>query len=187
MRRKMFLIISMLVLSSCLLGLSQAAMVVDTGPGPNSGDSWFLDSIHRAMAGKFTTTHVWNITSVEAWMQLDQGGSTYAVIYNNDGDGTIPGSIRFSQDVSLAANPVAGWRGVTGLNWSLPAGTYWGGFGVDTPGIEGIVYYPAVSPLAAYAANIIGTGWFSATGLDLGFRIQGNPPSLTGSDMLLIQ
>jgi hypothetical protein len=186
MQRKKFMLISALLLTAWLSGVCQAAIVVDTGPGPSSGDSWFLSSIHRGMAGKFTTSQAWMIASVEAWMQINAAGPANAIIYNNDGDGTVPGTKRFSQVVDLATNPVAAWRGATGLKWSLPAGTYWVGFEVDTPGIDGVVYYPAPSPLVAYAADIFEQPWFSASGLDLGFRIQAITSSLAGIDLLLM-
>lgn len=186
MQWKKFMLISALLLTAWLAGVCQAAIVVDTGPGPSSGDAWFLSSIHRGMAGKFTTTQAWLITSVEAWMQINEAGPTIAIIYNNDGDGTVPGTKRFSQGVTLTKNTVAAWRGATGLKWSLPAGTYWVGFEVDTPGIDGVVYYPASNPMKAYAVDVVEPPWFPVSGLDLGFRIQSIPPPLAGIDLLLL-
>lgn len=186
-RKKLALIIGVLVFSTCLLGVCQAAIIVDTGPGPSSGlDAWYFDSIHWGMAGKFTTSKTWNITCIEAWMQVEVGGPTNAIIYKDDADGTIPGSMLFFQGLTVDADPVAGWKGPSGLNWVLPAGTYWVGFEVHVPGIQGVVYYPAPNPLGAYAANILGTGWFSLSNAELGFRIQGNPLNPLGAIDLLL-
>ncbi len=71
-------------MSVWLGGFSQAATVVDTGPGPASGSAWFLSSHYRGMAGKFTTSQGWRVTSVEAWMQVDVGGPVKAIIYKDD-------------------------------------------------------------------------------------------------------
>jgi hypothetical protein len=187
MQRKKFILISALLLTGWFSILCQAAIVVDTGPGPSSGNPWFIDSIHNGMAGKFTTTRTYNITSVEAWMQVDAGGPATAVIYRDDGGGEVPGTKRFSQSFMAAVNPIAAWQGVRNLNWSLPPGTYWVGFEVDTPGMEGLMYFPAPHPLTSYAYNILGVGsWQPVSGLEVGFRIQGNPPSLTSSNSLLL-
>jgi hypothetical protein len=181
------MLMSVWIMSVWLGGFSQAATVVDTGPGPTSGSAWFLSSIHRGMAGKFTTSQTWRVTDVEAWMQVDVGGPVKAIIYQDDDpSGTIPGTELFSQKLVAVVSPSAGWQGATGLNWLLPPGTYWVGFEVDTFGIECVVYYPAPHPLGNYAAAIIYNPWVSASGLDLGFRIQGNSPTLAGANTILL-
>jgi hypothetical protein len=187
MRRKKFLLLSSILYAVLFLGNSQAAVLLDTGPGPSSGSAWYLDSIHRGVAGKFTTTRTWTIGSVETWMQVDAGGPVRAAIYNHDAGGDLPGSVRFSQNFTATANPVAGWQGVSGLNWSLPPGTYWVGLQVETIGIQGVMYSPAAHPLGRYAFFVLDNPW-SQFYVDLGFRIQGNGqviPPLNGIYLLL--
>jgi hypothetical protein len=169
------------------MGTCQAAILLDTGPGPTSGDAWFLDSIHNAVAGKFTTTKAWNISSIQVWMQLDTGGTARAAIYNDNGGGEVPGSIRFSQNFTATANSVANWQGASSLTWSLPPGTYWLGFQVETPGLNGVLYYPAPYPLETYAYRIIDNPW-SQYNFNLGLRIQGSKVtgSLGGIGLLLM-
>jgi hypothetical protein len=186
MQRRKFLLISVWIMSVWLGGFSQAATVVDTGPGPASGSALFLSNHYRGLAGKFTTSQAWRVTSVEAWLQVDVGGAVKAIIYKDDANGTIPGTKLFSQELIAVVNPSAGWTGATGLNWFLPPGTYWVGFEVDTIGIFCVAYYPAPQPLGNYAAAVIDNPWVSIPGRNLGFRIQGNSPSLTGSSMLLV-
>jgi hypothetical protein len=186
MQRRKFLLISVWIMSIWLGGFSQAATVVDTGPGPASGSAWFLSNHYRGLAGKFTTSQTWRVTDVEAWMQVDVGGLVKAIIYQDDADGTIPGTKLFSQELVAAVTPSADWQGATGLNWFLPPGTYWVGFEVDTIGIFCSVYYPALHPLGNYAAAVINNPWVSVSSLDLGFRIQGNSPSLNGANILLV-
>lgn len=186
MQRRKFLFMSVWIMSLWLGGFSQAATVVDTGPGPASGSAWFLSNHYRGIAGKFTTSQAWRVTSVEAWMQVDVGGPVKAIIYKDDAGGIIPGTKLFSQELIAVVNPSADWTGATGLNWFLPAGTYWVGFEVDTIGIFCVVYYPAPQPLGNYAAAVIDNPWVSTPGMHLGFRIQGNFPSLTGASMLLV-
>jgi len=73
----------------------------------------FLRYHDRGMAGKFTTSQTWRVTSVEAWMQVDVGGPVKAIIYKDDADGTIPGTKLFSQELIVVVNPSAGWTGAT--------------------------------------------------------------------------
>jgi hypothetical protein len=181
------LIIGALTFSICLLGLCQAATVVDTGPGPSSGNPLFLDSIHRGIAAKFTTSQTFKILNVDAWMQIDAAGPAKAVIYRNDAGGGVPGTIMFSQTFTAAVNPNAAWVGATGLNWVLPPGTYWVGFELDSPAqIMALLYYPAPRPLGAYATNIYGESWSSISGFDLGFRIQSVSQTISSVEPLLL-
>jgi hypothetical protein len=179
--------IGVVLFSTFLAGICQAAVLLDTGPGPSSGDAWFLDSIHRGLAGKFTTTQTWTIGSLEAWIKVDAAGPVRAAIYNHDAASDLPGSVRFSQTFTPATSAAAGWQGVSGLNWSLPPGTYWVGLEVQAIGFQGILYYPAAHPLSRYAFYVMENPWDQFF-VDLGFRLQTPsqaPPALNAIDLLL--
>lgn len=135
---------------------SHAAFIVDTGAGQSSIGGPAVGS-DQSLAGKFTLTYSHNIKSVEGWFGT-VGGIDFtltAAIYTDGGLG-IPIIELFSQQF-LLDNPESGtnaWDGAYGLNWALPAGTYWLVFG--RPGDFAEAWLPsgiigAPNPLDDYA------------------------------------
>lgn len=194
MSKKWALLISVLIFSGWLAGLSQAAMILDTGPGPATDPGyggWLLSGVPCGIAGKFTTTQDWTVTSVEGWMLVNTGGTAVAVIYNENKDNAyVPGTRRFSRPFTTPASSPSGWYGASPLNWYVPAGTYWVGIEVQTLGIDAVMYYPAANPLASIAF-LAGDHWMGAMGYAVGYRIQGmaghKPGSLSGLPLLLME
>ena len=150
---------------------SNAAIIVDTGPGPvNVGGVALGDG--QSLAGEFTIGQQYTITDVEGWIgDIGFGGSTATVAIYTDG-GSIPGTELFSAGFSVGATDA--WYGASGLSWLLDAGTYWVSYEVragDT--LDGYMPGPAPSPLGAYAYTTNGD-WFSDP-LNIGVRISSVP------------
>jgi hypothetical protein len=163
-----------------LAGSTPAATIIDTGPGPNQTNGWALDNLWWH-AGEFTM-EAHTVTSVEGWMcrTSTNNNPVYAVIYAANGE--IPGSILFEKDFTVSNRNSAGWYGASGLDWTLPAGTYWVGFEVRTSGFTGSQPSPATTPLGdeAYYSSA-GAGWFQHDAANLGYRIMGNPVPVPGA------
>ena len=174
------------VVASLLTGGQQAvaATLVDTGPG--TGTSWLFGS-SQWFAGEFTLTDHWIVESLEAHLNIFNGGNVTVRILGDGGN--VPNSTTyFSQ--SFLASTGQGWQGVFGTGPLLMAGTYWAEFQPDSSIIaawEG----GAPNPLDEYALYTFG-GWqdYGPNALDflqVGVRIEGfGPVPLPAGGLLLI-
>lgn len=108
---------------------ASALTILDTSPaGPLSpyGTPWAFvggGSTYSAFeaAVSFTTYATYFITSVEFY-----GGGSGDLQANIRAGGSLPGAILHTATFTPAAQDQ--WNGVTGLQWILPAGTYFVGF-----------------------------------------------------------
>jgi len=152
---------------------ANAVVIVDTGPGPG-GDTggWTLGDT-QWLAGEFTTTEDYIITSIEGWINpLNSTGIVRVALYSDGGE--IPGTQLFSDTFSKPGTSGNGWYGVSGLSWELLAGTYWVSFEGVT-GTGGAMPYPSATPLANEAFfNSINSAWNEKDDLDIGVKILGD-------------
>lgn len=154
---------------------AQATLIVDTGQPPPTYYSGVSLYSGQSFAGQFTISQEYEVTSVQGWMgaaYYNGGGSLTAAILTDTGG--VPGTTLFSQDFTVPGYlSGAAWNGPTGLNWDLPAGTYWVAF---VP-ISCDEYMPpnAPHPLALYAYNL-GAGWVPVNAdYDwVGIQVEGN-------------
>lgn len=152
---------------------SQAAIIVDTGPGPNNDSGWSLTDVPletQYLAAEFNVATNVTVNSIELWM-VGLVGTFSAGIFSDGGD--IPGSELFSSPFS--AGGVAAWYGGTGLSWDLSTGTYWAVF-TAAPGAKGYAPNPSTSPLVNEAYTFptpTGPYWIGTPDLNLGVRILG--------------
>lgn len=93
--------------------------LIDTGQ-PSSNQ---FAASSRNRAGRFHLGSPFTINSIESRVMVaGAGNATVAVLSDASG---LPGTVLFATTVSLQASSTSGWQGTAGLNWSLPAGTYW--------------------------------------------------------------
>lgn len=108
-----------------------SALVIDTGPGADSGgvlasgpDNPLGAGFEQSLAVRFTLADATTITSVKGWMSNRGavGDALTASIYTSAG--SVPGSRLYSSAFQLGASAPS-WTGATGLDWQLAAGAYW--------------------------------------------------------------
>ena len=165
----------------CLLfaGSVQAEYIVNTGSGGTASTGTVVN-LHNYLAGQFTLTDPYIISSVEGWFGPNSEGKLTAVIYDNreyEGTNTeLPGSELFSQQflIDSPSTDDYAWDGAYGLSWSLDPGTYWLAF-EGRPGVEnwGWAWMPgeAPDPLSRYAIKPNWPTWEPLYGDHSGIRI----------------
>jgi len=160
----------------CLMFVSNvhATLILDTGAGSTSGPGYTVFS-DQSLAGQFTLTDSYTVSSVEGWFGKVTEGSVTAAIYTDNGS-EVPISELFSQQF-LLDTPSSGnnaWDGAYGLDWLLDAGTYWLAFEVRTAD-TGRGYMPYDSPYAlddASIRNLHTAGeWWNWVPQNIGMRI----------------
>ncbi|HTE05123.1 MAG TPA: right-handed parallel beta-helix repeat-containing protein, partial [Planctomycetota bacterium] len=155
--------------------------LLDTGPGGNTtigAPSFFNDnSGFQFLGGRFTLAQPATIATAQGWMSTC-GGTLQCKIRANNGSNQ-PGSELFAASLPVTFTFAIGWTTFGGLNWSLPAGTYWLTF-EPANGTTGTGSMPigAANPLPAY--SFFGNGnpaWFGLGANDkLGMRLFGPTP-----------
>jgi len=166
------------------MGPVWAGPIVDTGPVLIEDGR--INSV-QTRAGQFTLSSATLIDSFFHWMVITASGNMSFDIYTNDSTNNLPGAaiagLTRTFAVTNANSP--DWFGVTGLNWSLGAGTYWlvssragsGGAFYNTP-----FCFPSTnpgciaSPLSSEARPADGvdpaSGWLAVGGRE-GWRVNG--------------
>jgi hypothetical protein len=176
--KKVAVLSMVLLLQVSAADVSQAAFVVDTGEPPTGlPDPPFLDLNY---AGEFTLPGATVITGIEHFMLVESAGLINLRIYGDGGDGP-GGYIRATGNrYYVAGGP--GWRGISGLDWALPAGTYWVAVEPQFGGtLVGRTYKGAPNPLLNEARTLWqGSPWYDIDSWDLGWRIEGT--AAPGSD-----
>lgn len=163
-----------LLLSMAVTAPASAAYIVDTGT-PSNNNPW-LFSLTQHFAGQFSVGTDTTVTGVEGWFFFEpsvQGSLTISLHGNSD---HLPGAILYSASLDILTNSFDWYGLASGLNWAVPAGTYWVSFRPGN-GLFGVMPGTAPSPLPEYAVGI-GNGWynFNPNELDflaLGVRISG--------------
>jgi hypothetical protein len=98
--------------------LVNAGIIWDTGTP--SGSS-FNGSDGRA--AQLTLTAPTTITGIEQYLRVTVPGTAEFRVYTDSSN--LPGSLLLSSVATLSATQGVEWRGISGLSWSLAAGTYW--------------------------------------------------------------
>jgi hypothetical protein len=181
---------------SCLLGgTAFATTIVDTGPTPTS----FLSTVGLSndgtniyyLAAQFTTNTAHTITDIQGYMSNDTSFGVTAAISKNFYDNYLPayrpGDHIFSASFNVGSTET--WYGLSGLDWALPAGTYWIVF-EPLVGFSGSMPLPFPNPLAPtafyYSGNPYPWSSYPYAAWELGIRIYDNTPvPLPGAVWLL--
>jgi hypothetical protein len=108
---------------------AEPVRLVDTGPsGPVA--TGLVDWNTQWLAGEFSASHAWRITSVEGWIVpsgVERFGGPLRIGLLRDG-GDIPSEPLFSTVTSVPGVGPAGWYGQSGLNWTIQTGSFWVSF-----------------------------------------------------------
>ena len=176
--KKLLSLFIVIIITATFGGISHATVIVDTGPGTNEV-GWVLGN-SQWLAAEFTLNQPYLITDVQGWIQDGGGfaaGDITIAIYNDGGE--VPGSTElFSQSFfqSMDLPTRYGLHGLSGLDWLLPADTYWVAFEVrGSSTYAGGMQYALANPLENEAFRLSYTSWAEADYLDIALRIEGNP------------
>lgn len=127
--------------------VANAAMVVDTGTPDNTSSLLSVNSA-QYIAGQVSFAQSLTIDRIQVYLQADLGtgaGDTFSIsLYSDQGNqvGTL-----IDGDTTLASFGADGWNGVSNLNWSVGAGTYWVAIEEQQDGINFIVPGQVTQPL----------------------------------------
>lgn len=107
---------------------SYASIIVDTGPGnvAYGGGGYALQST-QWLANTFTLADSETITGINGWM-IGNAGTLQIDLYSAQNG--LPGTSLFSADAKAEQWFNGAWVGVSGLAWTLDAGTYFVAFEV---------------------------------------------------------
>lgn len=149
------------------LGSTQAAYLVDTGPG--SGTNWALNS-ERSLAATFSLSVSTWITGVEGWVGGGSGPVGVKLIDGARPNGSVLHSAMFG---ALKPNT---WAGNQTPSWVLAPGEYTLVFSA-VAGFDGWMQGGAPKGLASEWITRQG-GWVAFDEMDLGVRITGKQPAI---------
>jgi PEP-CTERM motif len=169
---------------------ASAATIVDTGPSPNIGpaDPGLTIDAGQFLAGEFTTTQAYDITSLSAFVRQFAACACDQLTANfhlglATGPTTASGSTftdLFSLPVSFTAAPgAADWATASVPNYFLAAGTYWivaSATLADSPIGLGMPF-GVPNPLSAYASTTGSPNNWQPLNPTLGFQVEGDPVS----------
>jgi hypothetical protein len=161
---------------------ASATMIVDTGT-PDGSWGW---SFYRSQyfGAQFTVSEATVINSIEGYFSND--GAAGLVTFALHANGSTPGAILFSEDLSVASGTSLGWQGLSSLNWNIAAGTYWVSFLPDV-NINGIMPGFAPNPLDVYVQGNGSYNWYNLGDdyfdyLGIGVRIDGTQANSVPDD-----
>lgn len=188
MRKIIFFFV--LLMSLSVVTVAHAVIIVDTGPGPSTTSGGYLLDQSQWLAAEFTLAEAYDITDVQGWMNAlyaGSGNSTGHISIYGSGSSNLPaGASLFSGQFTVSSTGGVDWYGLSGLNWSLGAGTYWAAFEVwagDT--LVGNMPTPSVTPLGNEAFTWSGS-WTGYNTLDIGVRIQGTRAAVPEPSTLIL-
>ncbi|MFA5499937.1 MAG: PEP-CTERM sorting domain-containing protein [Candidatus Omnitrophota bacterium] len=137
MKNLVLAVVVVLIIVVCA-GQAYAAVIFDTGTPPDDSYYGYLES-NLGYAAQFKLSDSFSLTTIEGHMSGKRwnyddvrwpqaSGTATLVIYGDAFQGIIPGTQLHSQTFFIG--PQTGWYGVSGVNWTLPAGDYWVAFEV---------------------------------------------------------
>jgi hypothetical protein len=98
---------------------ASAMVIVDTGQPTNT--EFILSNGSRA--GQFNVGSAFAIDSIQSFIRVVTAGNATVSIFADTAG--LPGATLFSKVIAFGSPGGEDWRGVSGLNWALSAGTYW--------------------------------------------------------------
>jgi hypothetical protein len=184
MKKKLLVGLAIAFLMFGMVGMAQAAVIVDTGLSSNVSDSgWDLNQ-KQWLSGEFSIPQAYTITDLEGYLWASRGGPTLTAAIYAGGSNTPGSTALFFKQFFVGMDD--GWYGVSNPSWVLQAGTYWAAFEVrqgDTyDGAPGSASYPLGHE--AFTQNGV---WYPFD-LSLAIRISGdaiNPVPEPATMMLL--
>jgi hypothetical protein len=122
----------------------------------------------------FTLENAATISQLDGWMRVRQAGILTVSVFSVSASTGLPDVELFTASAALAQNTTPAWRGVSGLNWTFDAGSYWAIFGAP----DGDTFYGSMprdppNPLTKYAFTSSGVWTTSEFVSRAGIRLSG--------------
>ncbi|HEU19067.1 MAG TPA: PEP-CTERM sorting domain-containing protein [Deltaproteobacteria bacterium] len=177
--RKSIKLLFILFLCFFMFTPAQADTIVDTGTLNPTGTGSALNS-GQWLAGQFSLSQAYDITDIYGWIYPhDNTGTMTIALY---GDSTIDDnpdtSIQYFSQKFIPGGSGADWYGLTGLNISLTAGTYWVSFEVRNDDTNYGSMPKAFSDPLSVMAYFNGTTWVGYDDIPIGIRMYGQTTSV---------
>ncbi len=184
MKKKILLGIAAVLVTLIFNPVANAALIIDTGPGAETGGAALSSSVtgglNQWLAAKFELNSAQYITDIAAWVDsTGQTGNTFTIsVYGDSGETPDITNLLYSNQASVTGFGGGSWEGYH-INWGngleLAAGSYWLGFEVR-PGDTYAGSMPGASPFPLLDEAFNNSGyWIENDSLNLGVRISGNP------------
>lgn len=143
-----------LVLLAATASQAQAAASIDTGTPTDPLSALVLDGSNW-LAGQVSFQQSSVIESINAYVNDMGSGGTFTVALYSDSATHLPGSLLNSWTATFSsASNLDGWNGVSNLNQSVSAGSYWVALEVQgSDSFSGSAPLSPPAPLAKYAFN----------------------------------
>lgn len=144
--------------SACVwMAPANAAYIYNSGPGANQQGGTSVNTaqyvaVEVALDGPAT------IGSIEAWLAVFNPGSLTISLHGSSG--LTPGAQLHSKAVTLSTTTTADWYGVSGLDWTVDAGTYWISLIPDAVLSAALPTSPVGTDEVAIGGSGYGGGWF---------------------------
>ena len=168
---------------SCITALAfstsaSAGVIVDTGTGsvPYGGAGLFAG---QWLANSFTISEAQTITGVNGWLGGNRGNLRIGIRSTVN---ALPGTLLYSATTAPTTGPDNAWVGVSNLDWTLDAGTYFVSFDVPVGGyvFGGGMGQGAANPVGIAAFTDDNGNWRVWSGLALGMQVFGTPAAVSG-------
>lgn len=179
------------------IGTASANTIVDTGPGAFQDGGWSVNNVQN-LEGGFKLNTTTTLTAISGWMLWfnsfggngEKINTTLDIFINTHNNQTTlykttitPAETQWEWDGNIdhPAHLKAEWVTAGGLNWVLPAGSYWVGFAAPDASFSsgGAMPWDAPNPLAHYAAKYQDDPWHIDSELKFGVRIEGDPAEVS--------
>lgn len=161
-----------------------AAFIINTGINESSdANDWALNS-GQWLAAEFDVSQPYTINEIEGVLSTNPGGQTIKIVLYSDG-GDVPGSVLFSQATDLVPStefPLhPNWQGISGLQWTVDAGSYWVAF-EHVAGFLSVM--PGPTPNQLLNEAFYNGSWVGNDDFGIGVRIMAEPVPVPGALIL---
>jgi hypothetical protein len=158
---------------------SYASVIVDTGPGKVAYGGGFALQPDQWLANSFTLADSETITGINGWITGNAGTLKIGLYSAQNG---LPGTSLFSADAKADQYFSGAWVGVSGLAWTLNAGTYFVAFEVPANyTFRGAMDDTLPAPTGKEAFTDELGNWHSGYTAHIGFQVFGDAAGAAAS------
>lgn|SRR3989338_2678837 len=166
--KKLLIVLAIVFLISSIAEKAQAFYVIDTGADPEIG---ILLNGDYGIAMQFSMGQAYTITSIESVIYNWGDGTMSLAVYGDDADSPDFANELFRQNIFIPAGEHV-WRGATGLNLDLDAGTYWASYEAFSGEFVGSLSDGAITPVDRYVFIYTHAYDYAELPADLTLRIE---------------
>jgi hypothetical protein len=169
------------LLISGVMRESRAGLIIDTGPGEDSGGGvslyTFSDNMGFAwLAGQFTISSALTLTAAQGWIANPTEAPWPVDLSLTKNTGGLPGQKLFTETFAVPVANTANWFGVADVRWQLNPGTYWITFAPQERPVSQTMAMPWFSPMPLDKTavwNPLNTESWEDQGINVGMRVYG--------------